>query len=94
MTEAVAGFVGVTPHMIRDIWTTEYLEKFPGDIAGAARRLGNTEAMILNHYAHIIKRDVDARADDFLQSTFTAENRLFRSVFTARIHAASRRNPH
>src|SRR5262249_25160143 len=27
----------------------------------------NTEAMILNHYSHIIKRDVDARANVFLQ---------------------------
>jgi integrase len=63
--------VGVTPHMIRDIWATEYLEANPGDVAGAARRLGNTEEMVLRHYAHILKRNVDARAEAFLQSTFT-----------------------
>jgi hypothetical protein len=62
--------IGVTPHMIRDIWATEYLEANPGDVAGAARRLGNTEEMVLRHYAHILKRNVDARADAFLQSTF------------------------
>jgi hypothetical protein len=62
--------VGVTPHMIRDIWATEYLSQYPGDIAGAARRLGNTETMVLLHYAHIIKRDVDARAETFLRRTF------------------------
>lgn len=62
--------VGVTPHMIRDIWATEYLEANPGDVAGAARRLGNTEEMVLRHYAHILKRNVDARAEAFLQSTF------------------------
>jgi integrase len=65
--------VGVTSHIIRDIWATEYLGKFPGDIAGAARRLGNTEAMVLAHYAHIIKRDVDSRAEAFLQGTFAPE---------------------
>lgn len=70
--------VGVTPHIIRDIWVTEYLSKFPGDIAGAARRLGNTEEMILRHYAHIIKRDVDARADAFLQGTFTPDKGTLR----------------
>ena len=63
--------VGVTPHMIRDIWATEYLEANPGDVGGAARRLGNTEQMVLLHYAHILKQNVDARADAFLQSTFT-----------------------
>jgi integrase len=62
--------IGITPHIIRDVWATEYLEANPGDVGGAARRLGNTEAMVLAHYAHILKRNVDARAESFLQSTF------------------------
>jgi hypothetical protein len=62
--------VSVNPHMIRDVFATEYLRKFRGDIAGAARRLGNTEAMILKHYAHILKEDVDARTEAFLRETF------------------------
>jgi Phage integrase family len=70
--------VGVTPHVIRDIWVTEYLEQFPGDIAGAARRLGNTEAMVLKHYAHILERNVDARADSFLQMTFAPDKSMSR----------------
>jgi integrase len=70
--------VGVTPHIIRDIWATEYLEQFPGDIAGAARRLGNTEAMVLKHYAHILERDVDARAETFLRRTFAPDTRTSR----------------
>jgi hypothetical protein len=67
--------IGVTPHLIRDIWATEYLRRYRGDIAGAARRLGNTEAMVLAHYSHIIKEDVDERAEAFLQGTFAPEKR-------------------
>jgi integrase len=62
--------VAVTPHMIRDIFATEWLERYPGDVAGVARYLGNTEAMVWAHYAHIIKRDVDQRAEAFRQQTF------------------------
>jgi integrase len=61
--------IGCNPHMIRDIFATEWLKRFPGDTAGVARRLGNTEAMVLLHYAHIIKADVDERADQFLKET-------------------------
>jgi integrase len=64
--------VGITPHIIRDVWATEYLEAHPGDVGGAARRLGNTEQMVLRHYAHILKQNVDARAEDFLHATFAA----------------------
>jgi integrase len=62
--------VSVNPHMIRDIFATEYLRKFRGDISGAARRLGNTEAMIIKTYAHILKEDVDERTEAFLRETF------------------------
>jgi integrase len=64
--------VGVTPHIIRDIWVTEYLDANPGDVGGAARRLGNTEQMVLRYYAHILQHNVDARAETFLQGTFAA----------------------
>jgi integrase len=62
--------VGVTPHIIRDIFATEWLEKYPGDVSGVARYLGNTEQMVWQHYAHIIKKNVDERAHVFLQETF------------------------
>jgi hypothetical protein len=61
--------VPVNPHNIRDIWATEYLNA-TGDVAGCARRLGNTIQMVMLRYAHIIKKDADARADTFLQGTF------------------------
>jgi hypothetical protein len=61
--------VSVNPHNIRDIWATEYLNA-TGDVAGCARRLGNTIQMVMSRYAHIIKKDADARADAFLQGTF------------------------
>jgi len=45
----------------------------PGTTVCRPLQLGNTEAMILNNYSHIIKRDVDARAETFLHSTFTPD---------------------
>lgn len=65
--------VAVNPHNIRDIWATEYLNA-TGDVAGCARRLGNTIQMVMQRYAHIIKKDADARADAFLQGTFANGN--------------------
>lgn len=62
--------VGVTPHMIRDIWATEYLNTHHGDVMGCARRLGNTPQMVMRHYAHVLKGDADARAETFLRGTF------------------------
>jgi len=62
--------IGITAHLIRDVWATEYLEANPGDVSGAARRLGNTEQMIWLHYAHLLKQNVDARAEAFLQGMF------------------------
>jgi len=62
--------VGVTPHMIRDIWATEYLEHRPGDVGGCARRLGNRPETVMAHYAHILQASADARAEDFLHATF------------------------
>ena len=64
--------VGVTPHMFRDIWATEYLEANFGDVGGCARRLGNTPEMIMAHYAHILKRSADERAQTFLRTTLTS----------------------
>ena len=61
--------VAVNPHLIRDIWATEYLNA-TGDIAGCARRLGNTIQMVMKHYAHILKKDADARAETFMQGIF------------------------
>jgi hypothetical protein len=66
--------VSVNPHMIRDIWATEYLNTHHGDVMGCARRLGNTPEMVMRHYAHIIQKDADARAEAFLQGTFAEAN--------------------
>lgn len=72
MTYRFSG-VSVNPHLIRDIWATEYLNA-TGDIAGCARRLGNTIQMIMQRYAHIIKKDADARADAFMHGIFANGN--------------------
>jgi integrase len=59
--------VGVTPHLIRDIFATEYLKQHPGDAAGVAKRLGNTIQVVYKHYAHLLDQEADTRADSFLQ---------------------------
>jgi hypothetical protein len=59
--------VGVTPHLIRDVFATEYLKQHPGDAAGVAKRLGNTIQVVYKHYAHLLDQAADARADTFLQ---------------------------
>ena len=61
--------VGVTPHIIRDIFATEYLKQYPGDAAGVAKRLGNTIQVVYKHYAHLLDQEADTRADIFLQGT-------------------------
>jgi integrase len=68
-------FTGVTvyPHLIRDIWATEYLNA-TGDVAGCARRLGNTVGVVMQHYAHILKKDADARAEAFMRGAFANGN--------------------
>jgi len=59
--------VGVTPHIIRDVFATEYLKQHPGDAAGVAKRLGNTIQVVYKHYAHLLDQEADTRADSFLQ---------------------------
>jgi integrase len=59
--------VGVTPHLIRDIFATEYLKQRPGDAAGVAKRLGNTIQVVYKHYAHLLDQEAETRADTFLQ---------------------------
>ncbi len=59
--------VGVTPHIIRDVFATEYLKRYPGDAAGVAKRLGNTIQVVYKHYAHLLDQEADTRADTFLQ---------------------------
>jgi integrase len=65
--------VGVTPHMFRDIWATEYLKQYPGDAAAVAKRLGNTIEMVYRHYAHLLDGDADTRASQFLQDRMSLE---------------------
>jgi integrase len=62
--------VGVTPHLIRDIFATEYLKQHPGDAAGVAKRLGNTVQVVYKHYAHLLDQEADTRADAFLRGAF------------------------
>jgi hypothetical protein len=66
MTWKYAG-VTVNPHMIRDIWATEYI-KSTRDIAGAAYMLGNTVQIILRHYAHLLDAEVEQRATTWLHT--------------------------
>ena len=55
--------IPVTPHLIRDIWATEYLKAHPGDAATVAARLGNTIEVIYKRYAHLLDGEADARAN-------------------------------
>jgi hypothetical protein len=66
--------VGVNPHMIRDIFATEYLKQHPGDAAGVAKRLGNTIQVVYIHSAHLLDQEADTRADTFLQGALCTEN--------------------
>jgi integrase len=66
--------VGVTPHIIRDVFATEYLKQHPGDAAGVAKRLGNTIAVVYRHYAHLLDQEADTRVDTFLQGALRTEN--------------------
>jgi hypothetical protein len=59
--------VGVTPHLIRDIFATEYLKQHPGDAAGVAKRLSNTVQVVDKHDAHLLDQEAETRADTFLQ---------------------------
>lgn len=61
--------VAVNPHLIRDIWATTYIKK-TGDLAGAAKRLGDTMETVLKHYAHLLDEDAESRADTFNASIF------------------------
>jgi integrase len=67
--EAVYRFSGVyiTPHLVRDIWASEYLDA-TGDVAGAADRLGDAPQTVMQHYAHILKRKAQSRTDTWLTS--------------------------
>jgi hypothetical protein len=61
--------VAVNPHLIRDIWATTYIKR-TGDLIGAAKRLGDTIGTVLNHYAHLLDEEAEARADAFNDSIF------------------------
>lgn len=65
--------VGITPHLIRDVFATEYLKQHPGDAAGVAKRLGNTIQVVYKHYAHLLDQKADTRADTFLQGVLRDE---------------------
>jgi hypothetical protein len=45
--------VAVNPHLIRDIWATEYLQAHPGDYETVADRLGNTVPVVIRYCGHI-----------------------------------------
>jgi hypothetical protein len=59
------GGVAVNPHMIRDIWATEYI-KSTRDIIGAAYMLGDTVETVLKYYAHLLDADAEERAVQWL----------------------------
>jgi hypothetical protein len=62
--------VAVTPHLIRDIWATEYLQAHPGDYETVADRLGNTVPVVIRYYGHIQKAHAQAKADAFNRGKF------------------------
>jgi hypothetical protein len=56
----------MTPHLVRDVWASEYLDA-TGDLAGAAHRLGNTPQTILQHYGHVLEARAQERTSVWLQ---------------------------
>ena len=56
------------PHLIRTIWTTEYLEakETRGDVTGAADALGDTVRMVLTAYHEILSKDQHIKQAAFL----------------------------
>ena len=67
-------FTGVAfnPHLIRDVWATEYLQSHPGDYETVAHMLGNTVPMVIKSYGHIVKEQADARAEAFTRALTSA----------------------
>lgn len=61
--------VAVNPHLIRDIWATTYI-KMSGDVIGAAKRLGDLVSTVLEHYAHLLDKEAEERADAFNAEIF------------------------
>ena len=53
------------PHLIRTIWSTEYLRE-TGDFTGAAVLLGDTVAVVMKTYQDILNEDYYAKASTFL----------------------------
>jgi hypothetical protein len=64
--------VRMNPHLIRDIWATEYI-KSTRDLIGAASRLGDTVESVLRHYAHLLDADAESRASDWLQGRLNGQ---------------------
>jgi integrase len=67
--------VGLTPHLIRDIWATEYLQSHPGDYETVADRLGNTVPVVIRYYGHIQKEHAQAKAEAFNRVKFRSVSR-------------------
>jgi Phage integrase family len=59
--------VAVNPHLIRDIWATEYI-KSTRDLVGAAYMLGDTVEIVLQHYAHLLDAEAEQRATEWLRT--------------------------
>jgi integrase len=64
--------VALTPHLVRDIWATEYLQAHPGDYETVADRLGNTVPVVIRYYGHIQKEHAQAKAEAFNRAKFRA----------------------
>jgi hypothetical protein len=62
--------VAVNPHLIRDVWATEYLQAHPGDYETVADRLGNTVPVVIRYYGHIQKEQAQAKAEAFNRAKF------------------------
>jgi integrase len=61
------GGVAVNPHMFRHIWATEYI-KSTKDMIGAAKWLGNTVAVVMKHYAHLLDADAAKGPTQWMQA--------------------------
>ena len=73
LSSIVARYTGKRfyPHLIRTIWATEFLTKTQ-DYATAATMLGDTVAMVIKTYYHIVHEEQHAKAAAFLAEALKA----------------------
>lgn len=62
------------PHLVRTVWATEYIKE-THDFYGAAIMLNDTLDAVIKNYAEVLDEGTARKADEWLQSKISAQNR-------------------